>query len=104
MLTVSNLSTNERAKLYFLAAQLVQEPSRFDRLLKITRAAPIKPSSTFESHLAVIEKTFKDQFVRNSTRDRKVLRKLALDLEHSKDETEKQLGQMFARYIGGGNV
>jgi hypothetical protein len=99
-----NLKPNELSKLYFLAAQLVQEPARFDRLLKITREAPVKPSTALETHLSVIERTFKDQFVRNSTRDRKVLRKLALDLEHSADTTEHQLGQMFSRYIGGGNV
>ena len=95
------LDDNEFSKLCYLAASLAQVPAQFENLLRITREATVKPSDALETHLSTIEKLFRGQFVRNSTRDRKVLRKIVIDLERSENLTERRLGQMFARYVGG---
>jgi hypothetical protein len=92
------LNNQERTKLCNLVAQLTQLPSRLERLLKITREGA-RPSSILETHLQVIESVFQDKFVRNSVRDREVMRRIALDLEKSENSTERTLGQMFSRYI-----
>ena len=95
------LSDQDHTKLCTFIAQFVQLPSRLDRLLLLARGGATKPSGDLETHLRVIEKTFQDRFVRNSVHDRKVLRKIALDLEKSVDFTERGLGQLITRYIGG---
>lgn len=98
---MSQLNSSDFTKLCALTSQLTQLPSRLEFLLKSLRQAPVKPSSALEKYLSVIEKTFQGQFVRNSTRDRKVLKKLVLDLEKSEDLTERELGQMLLRYTTG---